>query len=119
MRLHRRRWDEEVIFKVAKGCLGLAKEFSCRSFDSLAACAAIVFLCNIMLAEAQRDSDGLRTVGGMFILFCDEARAFQEDLNELMRYLENFHRKHLPYNNTYLNKMIGRFFDEMPKGLQF
>ncbi|MCL1914399.1 MAG: hypothetical protein FWG10_11135 [Eubacteriaceae bacterium] len=70
----------------------LAKEFSCRSFDSLVACAAIVFLRCIMLAEAQRDSAGLRMAGGMLILCCDEARdtAFQEVLNELMRYLENF-----------------------------
>ncbi|MCL1913568.1 MAG: hypothetical protein FWG10_06790 [Eubacteriaceae bacterium] len=119
MRLYGRIWDVEVFFKVAKSNLGLAKEFSCRSFDSMTACTAIVFLRDMMLAEAQRDSSDLRTVGGMFILFCDEARdtAFQDVLNELMRHLENFLRNQLPYNNTYLDEMIGRFFDEMPDGL--
>ncbi|MCL1915063.1 MAG: hypothetical protein FWG10_14645, partial [Eubacteriaceae bacterium] len=117
----RQKAGHRSFFKVAKSCLGLAKEFSCRPFDSLAACAAIVFLRYMMLAEAQRDSSDPRTIGGLFILFCDEARdtAFQEVLSGLMRYLEDFLRKQLPYNNTYLDEIIGRFFDGLPDGLRF
>jgi len=75
----------------------------------------------MVLAEAQRDSSDPRTIGGLFILFCDEARdtAFQEVLSGLMRYLEDFLRKQLPYNNTYLDEIIGRFFDGLPDGLRY
>ncbi|MCL1913457.1 MAG: hypothetical protein FWG10_06220 [Eubacteriaceae bacterium] len=60
VRLFDKRCGVEVFFKVAKSNLGLAKEFSCRSFDSLTACTAIVFL---RYTEAQRDSSDPRTIG--------------------------------------------------------
>ena len=70
--LYGKRWDIEPFHKVLKSCLHLTKEFALRSFDALAAHAAIVLTRYIFLALENRECKDQRTLGELFFLICEE-----------------------------------------------
>jgi hypothetical protein len=72
--IYGKRWDIEVFFKVTKSFLELAKEFQCRSYDSLVAHTSIVFARYIMLSLEERTSKDSRAIGGLFYECCDEIK---------------------------------------------
>ena len=66
IRIYGKRWDIEVFFKVCKSNLALSREFQGRSYDTMTAATAIVFMRYAMLSiEARNKSDG-RTTGELF-----------------------------------------------------
>lgn len=72
IRIYGKRWDIEVFFKMNKSYLNLAKEFQCRSYDSMVAHTTIVFLRYIYLALELRKEKDPKTIGELFYLVCDD-----------------------------------------------
>jgi hypothetical protein len=87
---YKRRWDIEVFFKMAKSFLNLAKECQGRSYDALAAHAAVVCCRYIMLALAKRTNKDPRTLGILFHACCEELQqaTFAEALALVLMILE-------------------------------
>lgn len=63
-----------MLFKISKHYLKLDTELESRSFESLYAHCAIVFLRYMMLAYESRISEDERTCGELFFLICNELR---------------------------------------------
>ena len=74
IRIYAKRWNIEVLFKISKHYLKLDTELESRSFESLYAHCAIVFLRYMMLAYESRISEDERTCGELFFLICNELR---------------------------------------------
>ena len=74
IRIYAKRWNIEVLFKISKHYLKLDSELESRSFESLYAHCAIVFLRYLMLAYENRISEDNRTCGELFFLICNELR---------------------------------------------
>jgi hypothetical protein len=72
IRIYGIRWDIETFFKCTKSLLKLQKEFQGRSYDLLISHTTIVFSRYILLAWQHRKSTDQRSLGGMFLEFCDE-----------------------------------------------
>lgn len=66
------RWDIEVFFKCTKSLLRLQKEFQGRSYDMLISHTTIVFSRYILLAWQHRQQKDQHTLGGLFLVLCDE-----------------------------------------------
>ena len=60
VRIYGKRWNIEVFFKMSKSYLRLAKEFQSRSYDSMMAHTAIVFIRYIMLSLWRAGADRTR-----------------------------------------------------------
>lgn len=82
LRIYGMRWNIEVFFKMCKSHLALAKEFQGRSYDMLISHTTIVFLRYMMLSVEHRNSNDLRTIGGLFYNICDEVKDI--NLNEAL-----------------------------------
>lgn len=74
VRIYGKRWNIEVCFKICKHYLKLDTEYEGRSFESLYAHSAIVFLRYIMLSHENRISEDPRTCGQLFFLMYEELK---------------------------------------------
>ena len=72
VRIYGKRWDIEVLFKMAKQHLKLAKEIQCRDFDALIAHTTLVFMRYMFLIPQCRIETDHRTFGDLFYRCCDE-----------------------------------------------
>ena len=72
IRIYAKRWNIEVLFKISKHYLKLDTELESRSFESLYAHCAIVFLRYLMLAYENRIAEDNRTCGEIFFMVCKE-----------------------------------------------
>ena len=68
IRIYAKRWNIEVLFKISKHYLKLDTELESRSFESLYAHCAIVFMRYLMLAYENRIAEDNRTCGDFFCL---------------------------------------------------
>ena len=86
IRIYGYRWSIEVFFKCTKSHLNLAREFQCRSFDSLIAHTTIVFTRYIFLAWEQRKANDDKTLGYLFFEFGEDVAEvdFKDALRNLM-----------------------------------
>lgn len=72
IRIYGKRWDIEVFFKVCKSYLHLGKECRALSYDAMTAHTAVVFTRYMMLSVESRESNDERSLGELFLYFCDE-----------------------------------------------
>lgn len=72
IRIYGKRWDIEVFFKVCKSYLHLGKECRDLSYDAMTAHTAVVFTRYMMLSVESRESNDERSLGELFLYFCDE-----------------------------------------------
>jgi len=72
IRIYGIRWDIETFFKCTKSLLQLGKEFQGRNFDMLISHTTIVFARYIMLSWQHRQQGDDRSLGGLFLVMCDE-----------------------------------------------
>lgn len=72
IRIYGKRWDIEIFFKVCKSYLHLGKECRALSYDAMTAHTAVVFTRYMMLSVESRESNDERSLGELFLYFCDE-----------------------------------------------
>ena len=72
VRIYGKRWDIEVLFKMAKQHLKLVKEVQCRDFDMLIAHTTIVFMRYMFIAYRVRMETDHRSFGDLFYACCQE-----------------------------------------------
>jgi len=86
VRIYGKRWDIEVMFKMAKQHLKLVKEIQCRDFDMLVAHTTIVFMRYMFIAYRVRMESDHRSFGDLFYACCQELDdiGFVEALHRIM-----------------------------------
>jgi len=86
VRIYGKRWDIEVLFKMAKQHLKLVKEIQCRDFDMLIAHTTIVFMRYMFIAYRVRMETDHRSFGDLFYACCQELDdiSFIEALHRIM-----------------------------------
>ena len=72
VRIYGKRWDIEVLFKMAKQHLKLVKEIQCRDFDMLIAHTTIVFMRYMFISYRVRMESDHRSFGDLFYACCQE-----------------------------------------------
>ena len=72
VRIYGKRWDIEVLFKMAKQHLKLVKEIQGRDFDMLIAHTTIVFMRYMFIAYRGRMETDHRSFGDLFYACCQE-----------------------------------------------
>ena len=72
IRLYGKRWDTEVFFKACKSYLKLGKECNSLSYDAMTTHTAVVFTRYMMLSLESREANDNRSLGELFLYFCDE-----------------------------------------------
>jgi hypothetical protein len=109
--LYGKRWDIEVFFKVNKSFLALAKEFQCRSYDSLVAHTTIVFARYIMLSLEERKNKDSKALGGLFFECCDEVKDidFSTALTMLLTLLKETLRNVGTIAEEVINSIVSNF----------
>jgi transposase len=109
VRIYGKRWDIEVLFKMAKQHLNLTKEIQCRDFDALIAHTTIVFMRYLFISYSVRMESDNRSFGDLFYTCCDEVSdiSFVEALFRLM----NLAAKQLREMGTFCEKTASAFFD--------
>lgn len=109
--LYGKRWDIEVFFKVNKSFLALAKEFQCRSYDSLVAHTAIVFARYIMLSLEERKNKDSKALGGLFFECCDEIKDldFSTAVTMLLTLLKETLRRTGTIAEEVINSIVSQF----------
>jgi len=111
VRIYGKRWDIEVLFKMAKQHLKLVKEIQCRDFDMLIAHTTIVFMRYMFIAYRVRMESDHRTFGDLFYACCQEL----DDIG----FVEAFHRimtlavEQLRQMGTFCERTAMAFFDTM------
>ncbi|MBE1554515.1 transposase [Sporosarcina limicola] len=120
IRIYGKRWAIECFFKVAKSHLRLAKEFQCRSYDSMTAHTTIVFLRYMILAMSSRESEDDRTIGNLFYLCCDEVEdlRFAEVLLIFMELLGTMLTEDEILADDQVGPFLDKFFNKLPKFLR-
>jgi len=109
VRIYGKRWDIEVLFKMAKQHLMLVKEIQCRDFDMLIAHTSIVFMRYMFIAYRVRMETDHRTFGELFYACCQEL----DDIS----FVEALHRvltlavEQLRQIGTFCEKTASAFFD--------
>ena len=85
-RIPRQSFTRQVLFKMAKQHLKLAKEMQCRDYDALVAHTTIVFMRYMFLAYQNRTQTDDRTFGELFYACCEEVAdiSFVEALYRIM-----------------------------------
>jgi len=108
--------DIEVFFKINKSFLKLAKEFQCRSYDSMVAHTSIVFTRYIMLSIENRNNKDLRTIDGLFYHCCDEMQdtKFCEALQLIIDTLKNVLNEKIMLSNELISSIINSFIEALP-----
>ena len=117
VRIYGKRWGIEVFFKMTKSFLRLAKQFQCRSYDSMVAHTTIVCLRYIMLALETRNSKDNRTFGGLFYQCCDEMKDFSfiQSLLVLIDLLKNAIQECTVLSEDKIQEILSFFMDSLPK----
>ena len=116
IRIYGKRWNIEVFFKMSKSYLRLAKEFQGRSYDSMVAHTAIVFIRYIMLALESRNGEDPRTIGNLFYICCDELQdiSLLEALQKIFSLMEQFLQEQLQLAETEIRKLIDYLISNLP-----
>lgn len=109
VRIYGKRWDIEVLFKMAKQHLNLAKEIQCRDFDALIAHTTIVFMRYLFISYSIRMEKDHRTFGDLFYSCCEELSdiSFLDALFRLM----SLAVEQLREMGTFCQKTASAFFD--------
>lgn len=116
VRIYGKRWSIEVFFKMSKSYLKLAKEFQGRSYDSMVASTAIVFIRYIMLSLESRNGEDPRTIGQLFRICCDELKdiSLAEVLQKLLTLLERFLGEQLQLAEQEIRRLIDYLIGNLP-----
>jgi hypothetical protein len=116
VRIYGKRWNIEVFFKMSKSYLSLAKEFQGRSYDSMVAHTAIVFIRYIMLALESRNGEDPRTIGNLFYVCCDELQdiSLVEALRRIFSLMEQFLGEQLQLAEAEIRKLIDYLISNLP-----
>ena len=120
LRIYGYRWQIEVFFKSVKSKLGLASEFQCRYYSAICTHTTIVFARFIILEWLRRKERDDRTLGGLFMIMCDEVRdmnlktALQNIALLLMKTIEKLSQQ---FTEEIL-KQVQLFFFEQPRYIQ-
>ncbi len=117
IRIYGKRWGIEVCFKIIKSYLGLAKEFSGRSFDMLTAHTVIVFFRYFMLALESRENKDDRTMGDLFYFHCDELEdiSFHEALLMILDFLKMMLKKYFSISGKKIQNFTDDFLKSLPE----
>jgi hypothetical protein len=109
VRIYGKRWDIEVLFKMAKQHLKLVKEIQCRDFDMLIAHTTIVFMRYLFIAYGVRMETDHRSFGDLFYTCCQELNdiSFVEALHRIMTLAV----EQLRQIGTFCEKTAITFFD--------
>lgn len=109
VRIYGKRWDIEVLFKMAKQHLKLAKEIQCRDYDALIAHTTIVFMRYMFIAYQCRMEADQRSFGDLFYACCDEISdiSFVESLYRIL----NLASQQLREIGSFCEKTAKVFFD--------
>jgi len=109
VRIYGKRWDIEVLFKMAKQHLKLVKEIQCRDFDMLIAHTTIVFIRYMFIAYRVRMETDHRSFGDLFYACCQELDdiSFVEALHRIMTLAV----EQLQQMGTFCEKTAMVFFD--------
>jgi len=109
VRIYGKRWDIEVLFKMAKQHLKLVKEIQCRDFDMLIAHTTIVFMRYMFIAYRVRMASDYRSFGDLFYACCQELDdiGFVEALHRIM----SLAVEQLRQMGTFCEKTAATFFD--------
>ena len=109
VRIYGKRWDIEVLFKMAKQHLKLVKEIQCRDFDMLIAHTTIVFMRYMFIAYRVRMETDHRSFGDLFYACCQELDDISliEALHRIMTLAVN----QLRQMSKYCEKTAMAFFD--------
>ena len=116
IRIYGKRWDIEVFFKVCKSYLHLGKECRALSYDAMTAHTAVVFTRYMMLSVESRESNDERSLGELFLYFCDEMsditwiQAFQLLLQMFRELLVN----NLDIADDKIDALVDAFMDGIP-----
>ena len=121
IRIYGKRWNIEVMFKTSKHFLHLDTEAQGRSFESIYAQTAIVYLRYIMLACEARSATDPRTCGELFFLVCDELKdiTFLEALMILLNAFLVDVRNELVLTEQQIDTMFSIFIRKIPCFLRF
>ena len=109
VRIYGKRWDIEVLFKMAKQHLKLVKEIQGRDFDMLIAHTTIVFMRYMFIAYRVRMASDHRSFGDLFYACCQELDdiGFVEALYRIMTLAVDQLRR----MGTFCEKTATAFFD--------
>lgn len=109
VRIYGKRWDIEVLFKMAKQHLNLAKEIQCRDFDALIAHTTLVFMRYQFIAYCIRMESDHRSFGDLFYACCDELCdiSFVEALHRIL----SLAVEQLREMGTYCERTASAFFN--------
>lgn len=120
VRIYGKRWEIECFFKVVKSNLRLAKEFQCRSYDSMTAHTTIVFLRYMMLSLSVREEEDPRTIGQLFYLCCDEMEdiRFAQALMTILEIVGSTMAEEYLLTDERINDFFDRFFSKLPDYLR-
>lgn len=120
IRIYGKRWAIEVFFKVAKSKLKLNGECESLSYDAMTAHCAIVFTRYMMLALEERERTDDRSIGGMFLLLCDELDdiTLAKSLELLMNIYTDFLEDYLLLDVNVVNALIDKFLSALPDFLR-
>ncbi|MBU3191388.1 transposase [Clostridium bowmanii] len=120
IRIYGKRWDREVLFKMNKSFLNLAKEFQGRSYNSMIAHTTIVFTRYIMLSMQSRNNEDLRTIGGLFFNCCNELQdiLFFESIQIILGLLKNALHEKLSLTKEQINSFMDYFISTLPSFLK-
>ncbi|MEI3604045.1 transposase [Oceanobacillus sp. SE10311] len=120
VRIYGKRWEIECFFKVVKSNLRLAKEFQCRSYDSMTAHTSIVFLRYMMLSLSVREEEDPRTIGQLFYMCCDEMEdiRFAQALMTILELVGSTMAEEYLLTDEQINEFFDRFFSKIPDYLQ-
>jgi len=101
---------------MCKSHLALAKEFQGRSYDMLVSHTTIVFLRYMMLSVEHRNSNDLRTIGGLFYNICDEVKSI--NLNEALELILSILKETLLQQSAISEELfkgiLNAFFSSLP-----
>jgi len=116
VRIYGKRWSIEVFFKMSKSYLRLAKEFQGRSYDSMVAHTAIVFIRYIMLALESRSGEDPRTIGNLFYVCCDELADINlvEALQRIFSLVEQLLGEQLQLAEDEIRRLIDYLISNLP-----
>ena len=116
IRIYGKRWNIEVMFKTSKHFLHLDTESQGRSFESIYAQTAIVYLRYIMLTCEARATTDPRTCGELFYLVCDELKdmTFLEALMILLNAFLVETRNELVLTEQQIETMFYIFVNKIP-----
>lgn len=117
VRIYGKRWDIECFFKICKSYLKLSKEFQGRSYDSMVAHTAIVFVRYMMLSLESRKNRDLRSIGVLFYKHCDELQdlKFTEAISILFAILKEVMLEKLMLTKKEINGFLNFFLQSLPR----